>query len=138
MLENAQATAEIVDAHLEKIPFPRREYLAYVAIFETTQVYRPLFIEIFGPHGSTILMQRYKDYLVQLHARNLRDNRYTPKLDLPDDYTAQFLAGALLNLMIWWVTTPNDYTATVMADMFYQSIYRQVPPDPVPDEMLSG
>jgi AcrR family transcriptional regulator len=134
MLENAQVTAQIVDARLAKIPFPRREYLAYVAIFETTQLYRPLFTQIFGAHGSTTLLHRYKDYLVQLHERNLQDNRYTPQLDLPMNYLAQFLAGALLHLMIWCVTTPNNYTAAEMAAMFYHSIYRQAPPDPSPGE----
>jgi AcrR family transcriptional regulator len=114
---------------LRDVPFPRREFMSWVFIFDYADKARESFKDIFGRQGSTVLLQRYQDHLAELHESNMRAGLYTAKLDVPLDFLAQFITGALMRLLIWWVETPNTYTALDMARMLYQTVYRQPPPE---------
>lgn len=117
------------NARLKEIPFPRREFMSWVFIFTYADNVRESFKDIFGKQGSTTLLQRYQDHLAELHESNMRVGMYTAKLDVPFDFLAQFITGALMRLLIWWVETPNSYSALDMARMLYQTVYRQPPPE---------
>ncbi len=125
-------TAEEARIETEKkisgLPFPMREYQSWVYLFEFAAQTREGISQLFGRNGSATLLQRYQDYLATLHEENLRAGNYSAGLDLPPAFLAQFITGALVRLLVWWTETPNDYTPQHMADMLYQSIYRQAPP----------
>lgn len=117
-----------MEKKLEGIPFPRREYLSWVYLFEYTDSVRLPFAEMMGSGGSATILQYYQNYVAELHEHNLRTGVYHSALDLPPDFLAQYMTGALVRLMLWWIETPNDYTPLQMADMLYQAVYRQPPP----------
>jgi AcrR family transcriptional regulator len=110
------------------LPFPIREYQSWIYLFEFAAERRDGISQLFGRKGSATLLQRYQDYLAALHEDNLQAGNYSSGLDLPPAFLAQFITGALVRLLVWWAETPNDYTPQQMADMMYQSVYRQVPP----------
>lgn len=117
-----------MDARLAPIPFPLREYLSWIGIFGYMYHYRDGFQAMFGSQGSAKLTQYYQTYLAEIHEENLRLGRYQAGLDLPPAFLAQFMAGAMLRLLIWWIETPDIYTAEQMAAMLYQAVYRESPP----------
>ncbi len=116
------------ETKIQNLPFPVREYQSWVYLFEFAGETRQNIIDVFGRNGSAQLLQRYQDYLAALHEENLATGRYSSGLDLPPAYLAQFITGALVRLLVWWAETPNNYTSQQMADMMYQTVYRQPPP----------
>src|SRR4051794_28850265 len=125
MTEEARLQAE---QHISQLPFPMREYQSWVFLFDFAAQAREGIVQLFGRNGSATLLQRYQNYLAALHEENLRSGNYSAGLDLPPAFLAQFITGALVRLLVWWAETPNDYTPQQMADMMYQTIYRQPPP----------
>lgn len=125
----AEVQRQAVDERLTSVPFPRREYLSWVFIFEYVASVREGFIAMMGSQGSAKILQRYQDYLAALHESNLRSGQYSANLDLPPDFLAQYMTGALMRLLLWWAETPNTYTPQDMAKMVYQAAYRQPPPE---------
>ncbi len=117
-----------VEAQISELPFPMREYQSWVFLFDFAAQTREGISQFFGRNGSATLLQRYQDYLAAMHEENLAAGRYSSGLDLPPAYLAQFITGALVRLLVWWAETPNDYTPQQMADMMYQTVYRQPPP----------
>lgn len=116
------------EQQISKLPSPLREYQSWVYIFDFAAQTRDGIVQLFGRNGSATLLQRYQDYLAALHMTNLRDGHYSAGLDLPPDFLAQYISGALVRLLVWWAETPNSYSPQQMADMLYQSVYRQPPP----------
>lgn len=116
------------EQHISQLPFPMREYQSWVYLFSFAAQMREGIIQLFGRNGSATLLQRYQNYLAVLHEDNLRSGNYSSGLDLPPTFLAQFITGALVRLLVWWAETPNDYTPQQMADMMYQTVYRQPPP----------
>ena len=125
MVEEARLDTE---QHTSQLPFPMREYQSWVYLFSFAAQMRQGISQLFGRNGSAALLQRYQDYLAALHEDNLRTGIYSSGLDLPPAFLAQFITGALVRLLVWWAETPNDYTPHQMADMMYQTVYRQPPP----------
>lgn len=128
MLHLAEAEARRINELVADVPFPRREYLSWVELFRFADANRATFIAMLGTNGSITLIHRYQDWLAQLHETNMRAGMYSAALDVPLDFLSQFSSGALVRLMVWWLETPNTYTAEAMADMTYQTVYRQPPP----------
>jgi AcrR family transcriptional regulator len=128
LLLSSEETRRIVNERLANTSPQQREYLAWLAIFERTDQFRTTFLDCFGAQGSVYLYEQFQNYLAEMHADHIRQDLYTPRLDLPIEYLSQFLAGALMRMLVWWVAAPNDYTAQHMAAMFYHVVYRQPPP----------
>jgi AcrR family transcriptional regulator len=128
MLAAVEEQRQWVDSQVKDIPFPHREYRSWVLLFEYAATTRQWISRLFGKQGSAKLLQRYQEYLATMHETNLRNGVYSAGLDLPPDFLAQYITGALVRLLIWWSETPNDYTAQQMAQMLYEAVYRQRPP----------
>lgn len=131
--EAAETFRVLIDQRLEQIAFPMREYLSWIAIFRFTLRYREHFIAVYGEQGSAKLTQYYQAYLAQIHEDNMQRGTYTANLDVPPAFMAQFMTGALFRLLLWWLQTPNEYTAEQMALLVFQAIFRQPPPEPMPE-----
>jgi AcrR family transcriptional regulator len=129
-----EAYEQQMDEMLKDIPFPRREYLSWVAIFQYIDQVRDLFKAMMGRTGSAVLAQRYQDMLALIHERNMRAAKYNVIIELPIEFLAQFMAGALMRLLVWWVETPNRYTPQEMAAMLFETVYHQ----PAPSEKDTG
>jgi AcrR family transcriptional regulator len=125
----AETQRQMIDERLVGVPFPRREYLSWVYLFEYLTTVREGFVATMGSQGSAKLLQRYMDYLAALHESNLRSGHFSANLNLPPDFLAQYMTGALMRLLLWWAENPNPYTPEDMAKMVYQAAYRQPPPE---------
>ena len=128
MYRFAEAEAARINELLADVAFPRREYLSWIEMFRFSDANRATFVPMLGTNGSVMLQQRYLAWLANIHETNLRSGTYSAALDVPVDFLSQFIAGALLRLLIWWLETPNTYTPEAMADMMYQTVYREAPP----------
>jgi AcrR family transcriptional regulator len=117
-----------MEKKLDGIAFPRREYLSWVYLFEYVYSVR---VEFAAMMGSVALLQYYQNYLAELHEYNLRTGVYSSALDVPPEFLAQYMTGALVRIMLWWIETPNNYTPLQMADLLYETVYRQPPPKEV-------
>ena len=38
------------------------------------------------------------------------------------------MTGLIIRMIVWWLETPNQYSAAQMAGMLYQVLYRKKPP----------
>jgi AcrR family transcriptional regulator len=115
-----------MEAALATVPFPRREYLSWVYIFEYTRQTHEGFIDIFG--SSAVLSQRYQSLIAEAHRQNLERGTYHAPVNLPVEYLVQFITGALWRLLFWYAEDPTRYTPEEMASMMFQTIYQQPPP----------
>jgi len=111
---------------LENVPYPRREYLSWVAIFRYTRQVHQSFLEVFG--NSAVLSERYQDLMAQSHRYNLEHGIYRAPIELPLDYFVEFATGALWRLLFWYARQPDLYTPEAMATMLFKTIFRQPPP----------
>lgn len=125
----AEQFQQRTDALVADVPFPRREFLSWVEVFRFVGANKASFVQLFGAAGSGKLLKYYQDYLTALHERNLRGGRYSSGLDLPPDFLAVFISGALIQVILWWAETPNDYAPEAMARMVYETVYRQPAPE---------
>ena len=48
---------------------------------------------------------------------------HRPDMDAPPDIIAQFLAGGLINLIRWWVSTENSYSGEDIVEFIEQMIF---------------
>jgi AcrR family transcriptional regulator len=115
-----------IEATLADVPHPRREYLSWVIIFRYTAQQHREFLDIFG--NSAVLAQRYQKLLAEVHRQNLEAGTYRSPISLPVDYLVQFITGALWNLLFWYAENPSRYTPEQMADMLFETLFRQPPP----------
>jgi AcrR family transcriptional regulator len=109
--------------------YPRREFLSWVIMFEQLSLSKQGFVEIFGRNGSTQLLQRYQDYMVKTHETNLHAGLYSSGIEIEIEFLAQFVVGALVRVMLWWVEGERTETPLEMAQLFYRVAYRQDPPE---------
>jgi len=113
--------------HLEH---PVREYVSWIYYFEDLRERGEMFIMLFGKNGSATLYQNMIDYLARLHKRNLNAGTYSFGQAVQPDvsFMAQFAAGAMMNLTLWWLESDNDHSAQEMADAMFRMYYRTDPP----------
>jgi AcrR family transcriptional regulator len=109
--------------------YPRREFLSWVIMFEQLSLSKQGMVEIFGRNGSTQLLQRYQDYMVNTHETNLRAGLYSAGLEVEIEFLAQFIVGALVRVMMWWAEGERTETPLQIAQLFYRVAYRQDPPE---------
>ncbi len=114
---------------LQDVPYPRREYLSWLVVFEVAEQTRESIVALFGKRGSARLLQRYQDYLAAVYEENMRAGRYSSGLNVPVDFLAQMMAGAMIRLLVWWAENETPYSAVQMADMLYETVFREPPPD---------
>lgn len=125
-------TAELwrkdVDDKVHQLPSPQREYQSWVMIFEYAWMMREGIVTMMGSSGSARLLQNYQNYLAAIHEENLRAGLYSAGLNLPPEFLAQYMAGAIVRLIVWWSENPNTYSPRDMANMIFEAVYRQPPP----------
>jgi len=133
MKTNIDGLTEQFNERVKDIPFPKREYISWLFIYHNLENTRPLFLELFGRNGSVNISRNYQDYLADTHAHFMQNAFYKysegGESHPPYNVLSQWAAGALFRLMVWWVETPNDYTAQDMANMTYHMFYRTMPPE---------
>jgi len=105
------------------------EYLGFLVTFEHANKNRELYQIMFGGRGSAMLSNRMQKYLADEIEREIRNSRVFTDFNLPPLFIAQYLTGALVRVLIWWLEIPNEYTPTQMAAMFYEMTRKELPPN---------
>jgi len=100
-------------------------FYGFLVSFEYAAKNQDLFRIMLGSHGQAMLTQRVKQYLAEEIEREVEAQTVFPEMDLPPRFIGQYLAGALTQTLIWWIETPNDYTPSQMAKMFYHMVFWQ-------------
>ena len=104
---------------------PNMVFYGFLVSFEYAAKNQDLFRIMLGSHGQAMLTQRVKQYLAEEIEREVEAQTVFPEMDLPPRFIGQYLAGALTQTLIWWIETPNDYTPSQMAKMFYHMVFLQ-------------
>jgi AcrR family transcriptional regulator len=105
----------------------RAEHLGIRLFFEYAGKRRDLYRTMLGQQGSGVLRGKLHYVLATEIEREIRQSRVFHDIALPPPFAAQFVAGALMGLLTWWLETPSTYTADQMADMFYEVLYHEPP-----------
>lgn len=103
------------------------EYYGFRVAFEYADQNRGLFQIMFGKYGYLGLTERVKQYLVKEIEQEIRARTAFRDRELPPDFAAEYVAGALTQTLVWWLETPNPYNPAQMARMFYQMTFLRVP-----------
>jgi AcrR family transcriptional regulator len=99
------------------------EYFGFLVAFEHADQNRDLYRIMLGGRGNTLLTQRVKEFLVEETEREIRAHTAFTGRDLPPDFMAQYVIGALMQILVWWIETPNATSPAQMADKFYQMVF---------------
>jgi len=105
-------------------------YLGYLITFETAAKHQDLYRVMLGGKGSALITQRVADYLADAIQKAIETKQFMQKLDFPSAVTAQYVVGALMRMVLWWLEMPNDYTPQQMANMVYTLVHG-VSPDSI-------
>lgn len=126
--EHTYALTQHLYALVEAEPFPRREYISWLIFFETALKTQAVIKALVNGRVSYGLNRRLMDLVTSVYEENLKVKRFSAEIDLPVDFLARYAAGAIMEVMIWWLTTPNDYTPEQLTDLFFEVTYREKPP----------
>jgi len=118
---------------LEHIPYP-----GFVVFFEYAARNQDLFRIMLGSQGHSIFTQHIKQFLIEETMREIQANFAFTDIGLPAEFVAHYVVGALIELQIWWLETPNSYSPIQMAQMFYQMIFRKPPPSGLISPAVGG
>jgi len=80
-----------------------------LALFEHAQTYRDIYRVLVGERGSAIIMNRMRALLADLVGRDLA--AIAPRSDMsgvPRSAVVQFVVGALMSLLAWWMDRKAD------------------------------
>jgi AcrR family transcriptional regulator len=118
---------EILEEYTGELP-SQAEYYGFRNIFDHVDRNRDTYLVILGSKGSAEMYHRVHQYLVEETMRDIQNFDIYAGIRQPPEITARIVVGSLLSLAIWWLETPNEYSAQEIAGMLYQTLFRQVPP----------
>ena len=125
--QNTQHIMEQTGEHVKHMTLRERSYYSWLEMFKVIQTQLPYYFALIGKDILQIF-QRNREYTVTQYFYNLEEGKYDIELDLPNDFTANFLAGAVQQVIGWWIESNFKYTPEQMAEMTYKTLYRESPP----------
>jgi len=112
---------------LELTKTPRSwHFQKLVRVFQYAEQNRGLLTAILGERGHIGLLRRLANYLAQFIQRDLDTGLMRSQPGVPADFAAQFMAGATIQVLSWWLKQPTTYTPEEIAALFY-ALEVQVP-----------
>jgi hypothetical protein len=109
-------------------PFPRREYLGWLGMFEDV-ARNAAFYRRLGGVRAVPLWERSRLYLLAQVERNLTAGNYAMQAGLPVAFMARFIVGAMLEVMRWWAENDYQPSAEAMATMLFTMVFHMPPPE---------
>ena len=96
---------------------PAIQQAGLTAAFEQAARRRKLYLLILGPRGSAAVAHRFHQHLAAETEREIIAGRFYRGTPVPAPVLAQFFAGALLRLVVWWLESKSDISAERMGQM---------------------
>ena len=82
---------------------------------------RDLYQAILGAKGPSAITRRVREYVTKdALARSRQDMAGGVKSAVPSEIVSNFLIGALIGLIDWWLEDDMPYSAEYMADVFHR------------------
>jgi len=125
--QNTHHIMEQTNEHVRHMTMRERSYYSWLEMFTVVQTQIPYYFALIGKDILQIF-ERNCEYTVAQYLENLEQGKYDIELDMPHDFTANFLAGAVQQVIGWWIESNFKYTPEQMAEMMYRIIYRDSPP----------
>jgi len=113
---------------LAALPLEHRDYLSFVSFFQYIGQTGSLLRAVAAGRAGALLTEYIARYTADRASQRLLEEDPFVAFDIPADVAAQFMSGALMRLVRWWIETPNNYTAEQMGAMFYKLLYRKDAP----------
>jgi len=104
--------------------------LGYRVAFEHAAQNHNLYRILLGSQGSAALTRRIHEFFTAEIEREIRERGMFADYPQPPEVVAQYVSGALLRLVTWWLETPNNYTSAQMAEMFFDMLHKSEGPAP--------
>lgn len=93
-----------------------------LALFEHAQGYHEVYRAMVGQHAGAVVVNRLQQVLSGLVEAELARLQLTNSADsapaLPPAAVSQFVVGALISVLRWWVDEPRDYAAVEVDAIF--------------------
>jgi len=115
-------------SHIKDVPILAHvEYYYYLNIFHHAERQRGLYRVMLGKLGSSNLKARVQDYFVSAIQADisLLPKQLFSEFKVPKEILIQVVTGAVMQLMLWWLETPNSYSPEQMAEMLYETLHHQ-------------
>lgn len=91
------------------------------ALFEHAQDYRDIYRALVGERGATIMIARIRALLTELVRQELSQIAPAPaKPEIPRSALIQFLVGALMSILTWWLELKPSLEAAEVDTIFRQ------------------
>jgi len=106
------------------------EYYAYRNIFRHAEQNKDLYKVMLGGQGSGVMTARVQNHLAAELQRDLALLPVSAFLEfrVPVNILAQVVTGAVIQLVRWWLETPNKYSPDDMAGLLYTCLHHKTPP----------
>jgi AcrR family transcriptional regulator len=88
------------------------------SLFRHAQQFHSLYKALLGSQGIEIVKTAFRKHLVYMVERRLK--QHIPAFPLPFPVVSQYLAGALMALMMWWLDHDMPYSPQDMDTMVQQ------------------
>ncbi|MDX2078894.1 MAG: TetR/AcrR family transcriptional regulator [bacterium] len=113
MMLTAKLSAEL------PVPSETRHRQKLLMLFEHAQEHQKLLSVVLSERGHIVLKQRMASYMVTIIKKDI-EMGLTPFVSGDSiDFTAQFLAGAMMQILTWWLVDKNEtHSPQQLADMF--------------------
>lgn len=106
------------------------EYYGYLNIFRHAERNRALYRVMLGEQGSAQLTARVQAHLIEEYKHDIAvlPGDIYRDFGVPEEILVQAVTGALIQLVRWWLETPNSYSIEQMAGLTYQVLHHRQPP----------
>jgi AcrR family transcriptional regulator len=101
--------------------------IALQNMFRHVEANQSLFKIMLGSRGNAVVTLKVQDWLAKDMEREARSLQMLNLIqDVPLPIAAQLVTGAITRLAIWWLETPNEYSADEMAAFAYQGLRKGI------------
>jgi len=80
---------------------------------------------LLGEKGHISVLRQMEAYIFELMKRDLKAGYLVPRDNLDVDFVANYLAGALISVIVDWLEHPKDTSIDQIAQQFFTMARRQ-------------
>lgn len=115
--------------------YAQGKYRVLVELFAFSRENADLLRIMLGDKGHPQLSQRLQDFIASTIEEGMAEGSFSTNfptgVNVPDNFAAQFMTGALVRIMMWSIFDGSTYDTRELARMFFESLMRM----PLPPEM---
>lgn len=96
----------------------------WTRMFEFADEHRGLFTVVLSERGHIRLREALRRFMVQAITHDMTSGRLSQTANVPLDFEANFYAGAVLELLSWWLRDPNPAPVEEMTRHLGEMVFR--------------